>query len=70
MAHGDTHAEHVFHQLKNRPWAAFYVACFFFFGVTLLVLAFNAIQRVAQSGWSIVLFRVMEGITGNLLPVT
>jgi len=68
--HGDSHAEHVYHQLKNRPWAAFYVACLFFFGVTLLVLAFNAIQRVAQAGWSIVLFRVMEGITGNLLPVT
>lgn len=69
-AHGDSHAEHVYHQLKNRPWAAFYVACFFFFGVTLLVLVFNAIQRLAQAGWSIVLFRVMEGITGNLLPVT
>ena len=53
--HGDSHAEHVYHQLKNRPWAAFYVACLFFFGVTLLVLAFNAIQRVAQAGWSIVL---------------
>jgi hypothetical protein len=69
-AHGDSHAEHVYHQLKNKPWAAVYVALFFFFGVTLLVLAFNAIQRVAQAGWSIVLFRVMEGITGNLLPVT
>ena len=68
--HGDSHAEHVYHQLKNRPWAAVYVACFFFFGVTLLVLAFNAIQRVSQAGWSIVLYRVMEGITGNLLPVT
>ncbi len=68
--HEDTHAAHVFHQLKNRPWAAFYVALFFFFGVTLLVLAFNAIQRAAQSGWSIVLFRVMEAISGNLLPVT
>ncbi|MEI6865272.1 quinol:cytochrome C oxidoreductase [Flavicella sp.] len=68
--HGDSHAEHVYHQLKNRPWAAFYVACFFFFGITLLVLAFYAIQRVSQAGWPIVLYRVMEGITGNLLPVT
>ncbi len=66
----DTHAEHVYHQQKNRPWSAIYVALFFFVGITLLVLAFNAIQRVAQAGWSIVLFRVMEGITGNLLPVT
>ena len=70
--HGDadTHAEHVLHQLQNRPWSAFYVALFFFFAVTLGVLAFLAMQRVAQAGWSIVLFRVMEGITGNLLPVT
>ncbi|MDA8595862.1 quinol:cytochrome C oxidoreductase [Flavobacteriaceae bacterium] len=70
--HGDAdaHAEHVLHQLQNRPWSAFYVALFFFFAVTLGVLAFLAMQRVAQAGWSIVLFRVMEGITGNLLPVT
>jgi len=62
----DEHAEHVLHQLQNRPWSAFYVALFFFLGITLLVLAFYAIQRVAQAGWSIVLFRVMEAITANL----
>lgn len=69
-AHADEHAEHVFHQLQNRPWSAFYVALFFSFAITLGVLAFLAIQRVAQAGWSPLLFRVMEGITGNLLPVT
>ncbi|APG66190.1 quinol:cytochrome C oxidoreductase [Tenacibaculum todarodis] len=69
-SHDDAHAEHVFHQLQNRPWAALYVALIFFLGVTLLVLAFYAIQRVAQAGWSIVLFRVMEAITANLLPVS
>ena len=68
--HDNAHAEHVFHQLQNRPWAAFYVALFFFLGITLLVLVFYAIQRVAQAGWSIVLFRVMEAITANLLPVS
>ena len=76
--HGDTHTnshdaahdEHVFHQLQNRPWSAFYVALFFFLGITLLVLAFYAIQRVAQAGWSIVLFRVMEAITANLVPTS
>src|SRR5690606_22317142 len=31
-------------------------------------LAFYAIQHAAQAGWSPVLFRVMEGITGYLLP--
>ncbi|SFZ84717.1 quinol:cytochrome C oxidoreductase [Tenacibaculum maritimum] len=64
--HDDAHAEHVFHQMQNRPWSAVYVALFFFLGVTLLVLAFYASQRVAQSGWSVVLFRVMEAITANL----
>jgi len=64
--HDNEHAEHVLHQLQNRPWAAVYVALLFFLGITLLVLAFYAIQRVAQAGWSIVLFRVMEAITANL----
>ena len=69
-AHDDNHAEHVLHQLQNRPWSAFYVALFFFLGISLLVLAFYAAQRVAQSGWSIVLFRVMEAITANLVPTS
>jgi hypothetical protein len=68
--HGDAHAEHVFHQLQNRPWASLYVALIFFLGISLLVLAFYAAQRVAQSGWSIVLFRVMEAITANLVPTS
>ena len=60
------HAEHVFHQLQNKPWAALYVACIFFMLVTLGSLAFYAIQQVAQAGWSPVLFRVMQGITAYL----
>jgi hypothetical protein len=68
--HDAAHDEHVFHQLQNRPWSAFYVALFFFLGITLLVLAFYAIQRVAQAGWSIVLFRVMEAITANIVPTS
>ena len=68
--HDTAHAEHVFHQLQNRPWSAVYVALLFFLGITLLVLAFYAIQRVAQAGWSIVLFRVMEAITANLVPTS
>ncbi len=66
-AHGDDHhAEHVFHQMQNRPVSAFYVAMLFFLGITLLVLAFYAAQRVAQAGWSVALFRVMEAITANI----
>src|SRR6056300_121341 len=67
-AHDAEHDEHVFHQLANKPWAAFYVAAFFFFMISLGVLAFYAIQRAAQAGWSPVLYRVMEGITAYLLP--
>ncbi|MGD1944875.1 MAG: quinol:cytochrome C oxidoreductase [Croceivirga sp.] len=66
--HGDGHAEHVYHQLKNRPWSALYVAAFFFFMISLGVLAFYAIQRAAQAGWSPLLFRIMEGITAYLVP--
>ena len=62
------HDEHVYHQLTNRPWAALYVAAFFFFMISLGVLAFYAIQRASQAGWSPMLFRVMEGITAYLVP--
>ena len=62
----DSHAEHAFHSLKNKPWSALFVALFFFFMISLGTLAFYAIQHVSQAGWSIVLFRVMEGITGYL----
>jgi hypothetical protein len=67
-AHEASHDEHLLHQLQNRPWAAVYVAAFFFFMISLGVLAFYAIQRAAQAGWSPILFRVMEGITAYLVP--
>ena len=60
------HLEHVLQQLQNKPWAALYVACIFFMLISLGVLAFYAIQQVAQAGWSPVLFRVMQGITAYL----
>jgi hypothetical protein len=60
------HLEHVLHQLQNKPWSALYVACIFFLLITMGVLAFYAIQQVAQAGWSPVLFRVMQGITAYL----
>jgi len=66
--HGDEHAEHVMHQIHNRPWAALYVAAFFFMMISLGVLAFYAVQWASQAGWSPVLFRVMEAITYYLLP--
>jgi len=66
--HSAAHDEHVLHLLQNKPWAALYVAAFFFFMIALGVLAFYAIQRAAQAGWSPLLFRVMEGITAYLVP--
>ena len=69
-AHADheKHLVHVLHQLQNKPWAALYVACIFMMLIALGVLAFYAIQQVAQAGWSPVLFRVMQGIS-SYLPV-
>ena len=66
--HDEEHAEHVQHRLANRPWAALYVAAFFFFMIALGVLAFYAVQYAAQAGWSPLLLRVMEGITAYMLP--
>jgi hypothetical protein len=67
-SHDAAHDEHVLHQLQNKPWAALYVAAFFFFMIALGVLAFYAIQRASQAGWAPLLFRVMEGITSYLVP--
>jgi len=66
--HNAAHDEHVLHQLQNKPWSALYVSAFFFFMIALGVLAFYAIQRAAQAGWSPLLFRVMEGITAYIVP--
>lgn len=67
-AHDDEHAEHVMHQIHNRPYSALYIAAFFFFMIALGALAFYGIQWAAQAGWSPVLFRVMEAITYYVLP--
>ncbi|EDP97419.1 quinol:cytochrome C oxidoreductase [Kordia algicida OT-1] len=64
------HDAHKLGQLQNKPWAAIYIAAFFFMMISLGVLAFYAIQRAAQAGWSPVLFRVMEGITAYIIPGT
>ncbi len=48
-SHEDEHAEHVLHQIHNRPYAALYVAAFFFMMISLGVLAFYAIQYASQA---------------------
>jgi len=65
--HQTDHDKHLLNQLQNKPWASIYVPALFFMLISLGVLAFYAIQRASQAGWSIALYRVMEGITGYLL---
>ena len=48
-AEHEKHLVHVLHQLQNKPWAALYVACLFMMLISLGVLAFYAIQQVAQA---------------------
>lgn len=67
-SHDSDHAEHLYHQLQNRPWSAVFVASFFFFMIGLASLAFLALQKVSQAGWSPLLFRVMEGVGSYILP--
>ncbi len=67
VGHEVDHDKHLLHQLQNKPWASIYVPALFFMLISLGTLAFYAIQRSSQAGWSIVLYRVMEGITGYLL---
>jgi len=66
--HDAEHAEHVFHQMANRPWSAVMVPMLFFFLISVGALVFYAIQNVSQAGWSPLLFRVMQGISNYMLP--
>ncbi|RPD99031.1 quinol:cytochrome C oxidoreductase [Aureibaculum marinum] len=67
--HGDeaSHYEHVLSQAQNRPWTAIYIPMIFFLLISVCALVFYAIQRAASAGWSPVLFRVMEGVTGYIV---
>ena len=58
--HEYDHDKHVFNQLHNKPWAAIYVPALFFMMISLGVLAFYAIQRASQAGWSIVLLSLIH----------
>lgn len=65
--HDDAHAEHIFHQQKNRPWSAIYVSALFFFFLALGTMFFMAVQYIAQVGWSVVLLRIMEAISSYMI---
>ena len=69
-AHGaDNHVAHALSQMQNRPWAAVFVALFFFFMIALSIFVFYAMQIGASAGWSIVLFRVMEAMSKAIMPL-
>lgn len=49
-------------QIKNRPWSAFYVSAYFFFSISTASLLFFSILNVSNSGWSVIISRVIEGL--------
>lgn len=57
------------HQINNRPWSAFYVSSCFFFGISTSSLLFLAILNVSNSGWSVIIHRVIE-ILISFIPYT
>lgn len=61
--HDEAHAEHVLHQMQNRPWSAVYVSAFFFMAIAIGALFFLGVQYIGQAGWSVLLLRIMEAIT-------
>lgn len=62
--------EQIHHQEQNLPWANLMVNNFFFLAIALGALFFMAVQYAAQVGWSVVLLRIMEAMTGFLwIPI-
>ncbi|WP_417611218.1 quinol:cytochrome C oxidoreductase [Owenweeksia hongkongensis] len=59
-------AEHIHHQIENKPWANLLTNNFFFLSIALGALFFMAVQYAAQAGWTVVLLRVMEAMTSFL----
>jgi hypothetical protein len=68
-AEHEAHAAHAAQQMNNRPWAAFYVPLFFFFMISLGIFVFYATQVAASAGWSVVLFRLMQGLSAAIVPL-
>lgn len=56
------------HHVANRPWAAFMVPAYYAFGIAGAALFFLCIQFASNSGWSMVITRVMEGIA-SFIPI-
>lgn len=50
-------------KVHNRPWIAFYMAAFYFTGISLGALFFLVIQYISQARWVIIVSSVIEGVT-------
>ncbi len=57
-------AEHTHHQMENKPWANLLVNSFWALALGLGALFFMAVQYAAQVGWSAVVLRILEAMSG------
>jgi len=55
-------AEHIHHQIENKPWSNLLVNSFWALALGLGALFFMAVQYAAQVGWSAVILRVLEAM--------
>jgi hypothetical protein len=55
--------KYLINQFKNRPWSALYVAIFYFTTISIGSLFFLSIQYASKSGWSVIIYRIMELIS-------
>lgn len=60
------HLEHAKMQIHNQPLAAIHFVAVFFFGLSCAAMFFYCIQHVSHAGWSIIVTRVMEAISGYI----
>lgn len=56
-------AEHMHHQMENKPWSNLLVNSFWALALGLGALFFMAVQYAAQVGWSVVILRILEAMT-------
>lgn len=64
MSHGD---EHHHHTAVNRLWSNILIDGFFFFSIAIGATFFMAVQYAAETGWSIILKRIMEAVSSYLI---
>ncbi|MGB0977915.1 MAG: quinol:cytochrome C oxidoreductase [Croceimicrobium sp.] len=57
-------AEHMHHQIENKPWSNLLVSSFWALALGLGALFFMAVQYAAQVGWSVVVLRILEAMSG------